>query len=580
MRKTESAKGLSVQAVAGTHAVLLGFDLDGLDGTPPPSDLLGFAVRRTDHTEDERAWLRGLKVFGSVVQSPAPGDNYSLRRHPIQGFQWGDYTAKPDHTYTYRVAALHGRPATPAIGGWVDVTVTTEAEDNGVHGVWFNRGVAASQAWNRRFGDPAVELADPRSSAWAWLSRGLGESLLHLCDRATDGRWSLRGAFYELTWADGLAAFTRARDRGVDVQLVVHGRDKDRVGGPGADGGEPKDDDHTAAANAAAVAAAGADGLVTWRKAPNKSSLQHNKFLILLHDDEPVAVWTGSTNLTLGGVYGHANVAHLVSDPVVAADYLAYWRQLRADTATGGLRQRNEHDNPVGGGPAPAPPPAPVGAVFSPRATSSHLLDGYAARFDAARSSAHITGAFGLHKIFRNLLSNPRPLPRTVLLDKRPGGEQRIGTDDENVRVVWGGHLTQGLGQWAAERLTGFNGHVPYIHLKVILVDPLTDTPVVITGSANYSDNSTFDNDENTLVLAPTGTSPAFEPAEVARVADIYLTEYERIFSHHVFRAFTDPDPSAVSTAGRFLAEDASWVERYRHGWRATQRHLFAGTRP
>ncbi|MDH5291041.1 MAG: hypothetical protein OEY41_13680, partial [Acidimicrobiia bacterium] len=90
MRKSESAKGLTVQAVAGTHAVLLGFDLDGLDTTPPPSDLLGFAIRRTDHTEDERAWLRGLKVFVSVVPAPAPGDNYSLRRHPIQGFQWGD----------------------------------------------------------------------------------------------------------------------------------------------------------------------------------------------------------------------------------------------------------------------------------------------------------------------------------------------------------------------------------------------------------------------------------------------------------------------------------------------------------
>lgn len=573
MRKTESAKGLTVQAVAGTHAVLLGFDLEGIDTAPPPSDLLGFAIRRTDHTEDERAWLRGLKAFASVVPAPAPGDTYSLRRHPIQGFQWGDYTAKPDHTYTYRVAALHGRPAQPAIGSWVDVTVTTEVEDNGVHGVWFNRGVAASQAWNRRFGDPAVELADPRSSAWGWLSRGLGESLLNLCDRAADGRWSLRGAFYELTWADGLAAVTRARDRGADVQLVVHGRDRDRVPAAGEDDSDVKDNDRTAAANAAAVTAAGADGLVTWRRAPNKSSLQHNKFLILLHDDEPVAVWTGSTNLTLGGVYGHANVGHLVSDPVVAADYLAYWRQLRADTATGGLRRRNEHDNPVGAA------PTPVGAVFSPRATSSDLLDGYAARFDAARSSAHITGAFGLHKIFRALLSHPRALPRTVLLDKRPSGEQRIPTDDENVRVVWGGHLTRGLGQWAAERLTGFNGHVPYVHLKVILVDPLTDTPVVITGSANYSDNSTFDNDENTLVLAPTGTSPAFEPAEVARVADIYLTEYERIFSHHVFRAFTDPDPSAVTTAGRFLAEDASWADRHRHGWRAGQRHLFAGTR-
>ena len=42
-----------MQAVAGTHTVLLGFDLDD------PAGCLGFAIHRTDHTEGEARWLRG-----------------------------------------------------------------------------------------------------------------------------------------------------------------------------------------------------------------------------------------------------------------------------------------------------------------------------------------------------------------------------------------------------------------------------------------------------------------------------------------------------------------------------------------
>ena len=37
--------------------------------------------------------------------------DFSLRQHPVQGFQWGDYTAKPEHAYTYTVVARAARPA-------------------------------------------------------------------------------------------------------------------------------------------------------------------------------------------------------------------------------------------------------------------------------------------------------------------------------------------------------------------------------------------------------------------------------------------------------------------------------------
>ncbi len=78
-----------MQAVAGTHTVLLGFSLDD------PAGCLGFAIHRTDHTEGEARWLRGMKTFGSVVPEPPPGSDWPTNAHPVQGFQWGDYAAKP-----------------------------------------------------------------------------------------------------------------------------------------------------------------------------------------------------------------------------------------------------------------------------------------------------------------------------------------------------------------------------------------------------------------------------------------------------------------------------------------------------
>ena len=50
--RSTSAKGLTVQAIAGTYVTLLGFDLAPQDRT----GLLGFAVQRTDQSGDR--WLR------------------------------------------------------------------------------------------------------------------------------------------------------------------------------------------------------------------------------------------------------------------------------------------------------------------------------------------------------------------------------------------------------------------------------------------------------------------------------------------------------------------------------------------
>src|SRR6266404_2637377 len=209
MRNKEQKGDLSVQAIAGTHVVLLGMDLSEQECP----GLLGFALRREDHTE-------GYKTFGSVEPSPPPGILYSTRQHPIQGFTWSDFSAKPEHDYTFEVFALRGTPASPEESEKVAVKIRTESEHGRTHYVHFNRGAAASQEYTRRFGDKRPEQVGP--SAFAWLSRGAAESIADFIARAAGPGWGLRVGAYEFTDAKVLQALGAARDRGADVEVLYH----------------------------------------------------------------------------------------------------------------------------------------------------------------------------------------------------------------------------------------------------------------------------------------------------------------------------------------------------------------------
>jgi hypothetical protein len=47
-----------------------------------------------------------------------------------------------------------------------------------------------------------------------------------------------------------------------------------------------------------------------------------------VHKNIPVAVWTGSTNISAGGIFGHSNVGHAVWNRGIAQRYLDFWTRL------------------------------------------------------------------------------------------------------------------------------------------------------------------------------------------------------------------------------------------------------------
>jgi hypothetical protein len=193
MRETKHAGKLAMRAFAGTHVVLLGWSMTKLDS----QDVLGFAVHRTDHTENEAFWLEGIKVFEETDPGTAKA---SLRSHPVQGFTWSDFTAKPGHEYTYRVVAVKGAPSDLHEEDSIEIKIFTEVEDNGAHEVWFNRGAAASQEYARRFENKPPDTPEIAKAAHEWLSRGLYEAMQEFISRATDSTFGLRVAAYQFSY--------------------------------------------------------------------------------------------------------------------------------------------------------------------------------------------------------------------------------------------------------------------------------------------------------------------------------------------------------------------------------------------
>jgi phosphatidylserine/phosphatidylglycerophosphate/cardiolipin synthase-like enzyme len=505
MRKKQTENGLTVNAIAGTHVVLLGLDLTDARR----SGCLGFAIQREDHTEDERYWMKGAKTFKETDPGIGPGGEVSSREHPFQSFQWADYSAKPAHDYTYKVIPLYGSPTDLKEGDAVAVQIQTEPEFGDRHSVFFNRGAVASQEYARRFqNQPPDKVGEP---AYRWLSRGLLEALLTFIKRANNAEYALYGAVYEFQWPAALAALKAASEAGAHIHIIY-----DAI--PGASGPLAK--------NELAIDAAAIKPLCIPR---TTGKIMHNKFFVLVKNDQPVAVWTGSTNLTENGIFGHSNSGHLFEDPAIAQAYKAYWDELQQSPERAAEVAWMAENNPA----PPLPWVADTTVVFSPR-KGIKVLDWYAEIADRATKALFMTFAFGMHESFQKVYEQNNAVLRFALMEKEGNGAglaqakldiRRIRALPNVVVAVATNITMNSFDRWLKELPSLPQAHVKYIHTKYMLVDPLGDQPIVVTGSANFSKASTDTNNENMLIIR-----------NDKRVADIYLGEFMRLYSHYAFR--------------------------------------------
>jgi PLD-like domain len=547
MRRRRQHAGLTVNAIAGTYVVFLGLDL----AKSKRAGFRGFAFKRFDHVEGDTIWLQGLKTFEKTEPHPAIGERFSTLDHPVQSFQWADYSAKPGRQYTYTVVALYGDPASLEQRITLEVEVTTEAETGSVHSAFFNRGSVATQEYARRFQNEPPSTAGP--GAYEWLSRGLLEAFVAFLGRAGDG-WAVHGAVYEFQRPEALAAVRQAHLRGAKVNVLYDDIEAfDKKGKP--DGPFQRNRDAIEAANIKGLCQGRAHG-----------KLMHNKFFVLSENGQPKAVWTGSTNLTENGIYGHSNVGHIVEDAAIAQAFRDYWDRLEADPTVGkSYRAANETATPA----PPNPWNAVTTAVFSPRGTDLAALQWYADIASGAKRGLFMTFAFGMHQKFKTVYQTDDSILRMALMEKDWGNPQTIAKDKReiqlirnrpNVVVAIGNRIvTNSFDRWLTElsRLDP-HVHVYWIHTKYMLVDPLSSAPTVVIGSANFSKASTDTNDENMLVIRGD-----------RRAADIYFGEYLRLYSHYAFREavkfFTEKQKAGTAEEWKpqYLIDNDNWMTPY-----------------
>ena len=565
MRSVSPANGvLRARAIAGTYVVVLAWDFAA--GQEAKRDrLMGFAIQREELKGGavvERYWMAGIKRFKDKDKGLAPGTPVSTAEHPIQGFQWADYTAETDHKYRYRIVPVYGTVKMLELDDASAATVEIETEleyllhpdkanDEKRHDVYFNRGVIGSQAYARRFGNRMPHADQPTSEEMVWLSRGLFEALIKYIGLANSHRYALRAALYEFHYQPVANTFAKAVEAGADVKIVFD------------------DESSYKTPNEEAIRDAGLDAAKAVVPRTVSEGIRHNKFIVLIEDEKPIAVWTGSTNISDGGIFGHSNVGHIVWSGEVAATYLKYWELLADNLTPTKLRPKNRKLTPL---PVGRPGPDSITPVFSARdeKDSSESLQWYADRMAEAREISCITLAFNLDAVFGKVLAQENDVLRYIVKDDDLGDGEIVG-HDRDVLFAAGGRLEAGaLANFLAERDNPLNKN-DYIHDKFMLVDPLGNDPLVVTGSANFSQPSQRINDENMLVIRGD-----------TRVADIYFGEFMRIFDHHYVRYIvkklldankSDPD------AGYLKTKTEEWLPSHfdERSFKSKRRRYFVG---
>ncbi len=518
-----------VKAYAGTNGVLLAIDL----AEHRRKGLLGFAIEKQ---QGSKPWLF---LFNSLT---FPGKAHTFPQFratpsdaaPLQKFRWADYAVNPGVTIHYRIHLAYGTADVPQLGEFLEVTLTT---DNGLpagQNISFNRAVAASQAFQRKFADLDALLSANKKlpiEAWPdaprqWLENGLLARLLGFIERAEDGQWALDIAIYEYQLKVIVDAVNAAFERGVKVRVLYHAQP----------------DEDTTALNEASlekIPTANKRGRVT-------HNIFHNKFMVLSRLDaagqhQPEAVLCGSTNFTANGVYRQANVVHVLDDARVSASYLQTFEQVWATPAdVGATREWLTENNPM-------QPDQALFAGFSPRSGQGDLRE-FVEIIESAKKDLLFVTAFALpDEVLNALLGQPHD---DILRYGLQNTVSRITGfhADRTAQFAATALLNTGLEGWLKENMKGQKGNL-LVHTKAIVVDFTTDTPTIISGSHNLSAAASNGNDENYLIIR--GDTD---------LADRYGLELLRFYEHYRFRYFAK---KLALKQVRPLAADDSWTDDY-----------------
>lgn len=320
--------------------------------------------------------------------------------------------------------------------------------------------VPVEKWWDVYFTDP-INIKNPDI-----VSGSIEEKLIQLIDQA---QVSIHISSFEFNLTRVAEALIAAKNRGVDVKWMTddkNGLNYDIQPGRGqfsllmAAGVEVKDD--------------------------ARSALMHNKFWVF---DQKI-VWTGSTNITINGIFKQNNNVVVIRSPEIAFAFEREFQEMWNGQFGPRAPSTVNHQWAIVDG-------TPIQVLFSPEdKVMSNLI---AVVKDAQVSIRFLAFSF-----------TDYPLAQ-VMIDRA-----KAGVDVKGVFETFGsGSPNSELRTfWCAGVPARQDGNGSFLHHKLIMVD----NNIVITGSLNFSSNANESNEENVVIL------------DNAEIAALYLQEFEKIW--------------------------------------------------
>ncbi|TNF32918.1 MAG: hypothetical protein EP329_09035 [Deltaproteobacteria bacterium] len=344
-------------------------------------------------------------------------------------------------------------------------------------------------------GDGRIQLTftTPGVSAETALDPDADDAVIALIDGAAA---TLDVCLYDFNHAGLVDAITAAADRGVAVRFVGDADEADQSG----------------------YLAMDAAGIPTTLRVGG--AIMHDKFVVV--DGRFVA--TGSMNYSDAGVFRNNNNVLLVDDAQLAADYTTEFEQMFVGGAFGRSKVAFAR-TPVTLG------QTRIDVAFSPADDPELVLED--------------TLATAQHAVYFMIYSFTREELAAQLIAAKQAGVDVVGiydsfgatnaySTDETLAAAGVPVLLDGN-----ENQIGASGGK--LHHKVMIIDPGTENAMVVTGSFNWSDNASHDNDENLVILrGPEAIGP-------------FMTEFCDVFDAalpHPANTVALPDPCGTDHLG------------------------------
>ena len=516
----------------------------------PIPGCLGFKIER-QRKDKEGNWstvevLRNRVGFDPNPPASADGDSRSEPSSvwPFQRYDWTDHGANNGETVRYRVCAMKLPAAGGEVGtveleeiadtGWTP-SIEVEAYAGGGVSAYFNRGAVMSQYVARvarknnwKPADIKANIKELQEPLRRFLSGELRVALLNLLDEAIgDFDAEIYVALYELSDKELIDKLCLLRGRA--HVILANGSDK-QSGGDG---------------NAAARENLQEKGVDVHDRLLGSKGLGHNKFIVLARNggQNPVKVWTGSTNWSASGLCTQLNNGILIEDPVMAQHYLDQWKEIEkaGSTFTDKLVSRNAA-SPYKSGSIDAWFTRVRNKSTKNTVTAKDIQTLIGLVNSAQDCILYVMFQPGTEPLASILAKAQNIYVRGVVSTVTPQANEAFslkgvgpGTKGYETGLVQPDGIGRTFGWWTKEvtrnqfLFPNFNpgiGHA-ITHAKMFVIDPFGPNCKVVTGSHNFSVAASEGNDENFVVISGN-----------QQLAEAYAVACMATYAHYRWRAY------------------------------------------